>query len=154
MAADLLALYPAKHAGEVRNAFVQYFGDTTFVHDTRAVARAMARLRSATYLYCFAHRGDGDAIPGACHTKEIRYVFDNLGKRASAADRELADTTSSQWVRFATTGDPNGPGLPAWPEYNAQKERYLELGEVVRVRAHLRKHSFDELDRLMRRNPN
>ena len=153
LAADLLALYPAKHVGEVRSAFVQYFGDTTFVHDTRAVARAMARLRSASYLYCFAHRGGGDVIPGAYHTKEICYVFDNLGKQASAADRELADTTSSLWVRFAATGDPNGPGLPAWPEYDVQNERYLELGEVVRVGAHLGKDTCDELDRLMRGNP-
>jgi len=32
----------------------------------------------------------------------------------SAAQRRLGDRMVSYWSRFATTGDPNGPGLPRW----------------------------------------
>ena len=31
------------------------------------------------------------------------------------ADRALSQAMTSYWVNFATSGNPNGPGLPPWP---------------------------------------
>ena len=35
------------------------------------------------------------------------------------------------WIRFAATGDPNRPGLPAWPAWEPASDRHLELGVDV-----------------------
>jgi para-nitrobenzyl esterase len=38
---------------------------------------------------------------------------------------------SSYWVRFAATGNPNGPDLPEWPAYDEQSRYVKEFGSRV-----------------------
>ena len=46
-------------------------------------------------------------------------------------DKKLADQMSSYWVNFMTKGDPNGSGLPAWPQYkDLSKDRVIVLGDT------------------------
>jgi para-nitrobenzyl esterase len=60
---------------------------------------------------------------GACHGLDIPFALDNHGCTPMAGDRpenpEMGRVTSEAWVRFAHDGDPNHPGLPAWPAYSA-----------------------------------
>jgi para-nitrobenzyl esterase len=39
---------------------------------------------------------------------------------------------SRYWVNFARSGNPNGPGLPAWPAFTARNARVLYLDDDVR----------------------
>jgi para-nitrobenzyl esterase len=62
-------------------------------------------------------------------------MFNNLADGPvpwTDTDRQLADAMSSYWVNFARTGDPNGPGLPAWPAYrDASTGKAQVLGDTI-----------------------
>jgi len=68
---------------------------------------------------------------GAFHSGELPYVFDNLGqlhRQWEPVDRILAEQVSSYWVNFASTGDPNGAGLPLWVKFQKSVETTMRLG--------------------------
>jgi para-nitrobenzyl esterase len=85
---------------------------------------------------------------GAFHAADIAYVFGNFiwPFPWEETDHKLSDTISSYWVNFATTGNPNGNGLPKWPEYDAQSDQYLELGDKVSVHPEVSKSGLDFFD--------
>ena len=93
------------------------------------VARASAQQGHPAWVYSFdrAAPGSDPAKVGAFHCAELVYVFgtqNTIDRPWEALDRQLSDVMSSYWVRFAETGNPNGPNLPEWPAYDGQ------LGQV------------------------
>jgi len=60
-------------------------------------------------------------------------------------DAKLSKAMSAAWVRFAKTGDPNGPGLPSWPVFMEGKENYLEFGDRIAAGTALRQKQLDFL---------
>jgi para-nitrobenzyl esterase len=66
-----------------------------------------------------------DGKLGATHALDVAFCFDNLDKTRLHGDRPeapaLAEQVSEAWLAFARTGDPNHPGLPAWPAYDTDR---------------------------------
>jgi para-nitrobenzyl esterase len=87
-----------------------------------------------TYLYYFRHNppprpGERESA-GPVHASEMIYVFNNLQTRKAAwtdADKYIADLMSSYWTNFAKTGNPNGAGLPQWPEFDPAAAEVMEF---------------------------
>ncbi|WP_240136135.1 carboxylesterase family protein [Streptomyces sp. MUM 178J] len=60
---------------------------------------------------------------GAFHAAELAYLFPTEALRPpTPAQRRLSATMTGYRARFAATGDPNGPGAPAWPRYTAHRD--------------------------------
>jgi para-nitrobenzyl esterase len=58
-------------------------------------------------------------------------VFDTLSAGRDGTptpeDQAVARMAQSYWVNFAKTGDPNGPGLPAWPRHDPSKDLIFDF---------------------------
>jgi len=67
------------------------------------------------------------------HAGDLAYVFGNLYPTGgqpgefTAVDRRLSETMQRYWTNFAKTGNPNGPGLPEWPAYDAHGRAYMQF---------------------------
>jgi para-nitrobenzyl esterase len=118
--ADLLASAPVFHCPAI------------------ALARETAAAGQAAWVYRFDRVRPGHHGFGAYHGAEIPYVF---GTRAAwlpadSADRALSDTMMRYWINFAKTGDPDGPGLPNWPRWAADRDEgaaMIHFGTSVHV---------------------
>ncbi|MEK9279979.1 MULTISPECIES: carboxylesterase family protein [unclassified Bradyrhizobium] len=123
--ADFLKVYPAGTDAEAKASAAALTGDYVISEQVWQWLRLHRRGRRApVYGYLFSYTSP--YTPIASHVTEIPFVFGTLtpqqviGSTTPPAeeDRALARTMMSYWVNFATHGDPNGSGLPAWPLYD------------------------------------
>jgi para-nitrobenzyl esterase len=107
---------------------------------SRELAKRKAEQRGASV---FAYRYDWETPEGgghmrAPHTIEIQFVFNNVKIAGPLISKmpeafALADRTSSAWVAFARSGDPNTPKLPRWPPYSATSRDTMLFNNECRV---------------------
>ncbi|ONI92608.1 hypothetical protein ALI22I_03160 [Saccharothrix sp. ALI-22-I] len=123
-AAAVAQRYPIEeHGGSAVQAMAAIMTDLDWAWLQRAADRRFAA-EIPVYAYEFLDRTAPpipEFPPGveslAAHGSELRYLFDLRSDdvRLTTAQRLLGDRMIDYWVRFATTGNPNRPGLPAWP---------------------------------------
>ncbi len=125
---EFLRVYPATTDAEAVRSMTDYAGDQFIAASTWEWLQAQVKTGDApVYRYEFDRPSPGDMFhpssSGAFHSDEIEYVFGMLDSRKAAPwkpeDYKLSELMQSYWINFAKTGNPNGPGLPEWPAYNA-----------------------------------
>ncbi|HLL54707.1 MAG TPA: carboxylesterase/lipase family protein [Myxococcaceae bacterium] len=157
-AEKMLALYPVKENGSPRGAYNHVLRDALFLCPARQLARTMVEHGQKVYAYQFTHAPKNFFTwwngLGAFHAAELPFVFGmtrGLLRIDTDKERALSATMIGYWTRFATSGDPNGPGAPQWPEYTRQAEPHLVLDTTgIAQSAQLDKAHCDALDGMLK----
>ena len=108
-------------------------GDRNMVEPARFIARAVAAKGAPAYEYRFGYIAPAalaGSPNGANHSTEVAYVFDRVSAAYASvtpADNAVAGRLADYWANFARNGNPNGPGLPAWPRYDAKGDKLMDV---------------------------
>ena len=146
LADKYLRLYPAT---DVDDSFYNALRDRAFGWASESWVRHTAATGAAAYLYYFAHippeghvlapipGSDRQRQNGAAHGAEVPYVLNDLESSPlspqyppTEKDFAMAEIMSDYWVAFATSGQPNVEGLPAWQPYTDNSRGYIRFEEA------------------------
>ena len=148
---QLLALNPAATDAAANTAAAEILGDAVFGESARLIARTLSQHQPKIFFYLFS-RGVAGRAQVATHSEVLPFVFGSLDKPSfiphdppDATDLQLSATMREAWTRFAASGDPNGSGLPHWPNYDRRSDPYLEFGTQIRAGQAYRRAELDAL---------
>jgi para-nitrobenzyl esterase len=79
---------------------------------------------------------------GAVHSAEIEYALGNLDSNKvyawTAEDHQISKVMQNYFANFIKSGNPNGPGLPEWPELAGDERQIIDLNPRWEVVGYLR----------------
>ncbi|MFC9331043.1 carboxylesterase/lipase family protein [Kitasatospora sp. NPDC057015] len=132
--AEFARLYPAATPAEAAAQARRLVGDMVISEQSWELLGLQQRTGgSNVYGYTFTYTSPYSPVPA--HVADVPFVFGNLlpqyfapqAPPAGEADRAFSDTLMAYWTNFAVRGDPNGPGLPEWPQYAGPGSKVMEL---------------------------
>lgn len=123
-AEEALKLYPASTDEEAKQSAADLASDGFIVFSTWKWIEKHRATGAPVYRFLFSRftqPENGPKVYGAFHAAEIPYAFNALDlykdARRAPEDRRTAEIMSAYWANFVKTGNPNGKGLPQWPEF-------------------------------------
>lgn len=150
--AEIVALYPPAKYGSAQGAAAASLGDAVFVCPARRAARSISKAGRPTFLYHFIYTPEGALLPdmGSFHSSEVKFVLGNpqqlLPKPLTDDELKLSANLMGYWSTFAETGDPNGKGAFAWPNYEEATDKNIVLDLTISDQTGLAKGECDYWD--------
>jgi para-nitrobenzyl esterase len=133
-------LYPASNEEEVKAAAQDLASDRFISYSTwKWVDVATKTGGKPTYYYLYsrprpalaADSANAPAPRGAAHSAEIEYAMGNLDLNHvyawTADDFKISKVMQEYFANFIKTGNPNGAGLPSWPEFNRGQRMIIDV---------------------------
>ncbi|XP_008296828.1 pyrethroid hydrolase Ces2a-like [Stegastes partitus] len=144
-------LKDAKTPEEIRDGFTEIIGDLLMTLPVVKVAGYHADAGAPVYMYEFVyraqvHRDNRPSFVKADHADDVGFMFGacfwngplKILGNITTDDETLCRTMMSYWANFAHNGSPDGPGLVSWPQYDRQKQQYMELDLTSTVKQKLK----------------
>ncbi|NP_001368851.1 carboxylesterase 1B isoform 2 precursor [Mus musculus] len=142
-----------------RDLLLDMFSDVFFGIPAVLLSRSLRDAGVSTYMYEFRYRPSfvSDKRPQTVegdHGDEIFSVFGIplLKEGTSEEETNLSKMVMKFWANFARNGNPNGEGLPHWPEYD-EKEGYLQIGATTQQAQRLKAEEVAFWTELLAKNP-
>ncbi len=147
---EVFKLYPAGNKNEVMDAAQDLAGDRFISLSTwKWIDLATKTGGTSTYYYLYARPRPAVASGtqnhtsrGAVHSAEIEYALGNLNYNKVYAwtpdDYKVSSTMQDYFANFIKTGDPNGPGLPRWPEFRLGQRMIIDVDTRPESEQHVR----------------
>ena len=132
-AGDLIKAYPAG-ADSVPKTARDLARDAAFGWQTWSWASLQLKTGKAKVFYYYFDQhpdrpaGSPQADHGTPHGVDVPYVFQTLDRndaKLTPGDWAVSDLVSTYWTNFAKHGNPNGPGVPPWPEFTPGDRRVM-----------------------------
>jgi para-nitrobenzyl esterase len=115
--------------------------DAAFGWHTWVWARLQARTgKSKVFLYYFDQHPERPADSpqadhGMAHGLDVPYVFQTLDRndpKLTPGDLAISQTVATYWTNFAKRGDPNGEGVPMWPEFTERDRQVMHFKNTAK----------------------
>ncbi len=128
---EVLKLYPASTDEEAKDMWAEIYGAVFFDYPHHCLHRLAIENGIPVHEYFFTKE---NGRIGSFHSGEEVYFYGTIPEKSrlfDEKDRALMDTAFGYLTNYIKTGDPNGAGLPEWPE--THPKYFLELGENVSI---------------------
>jgi para-nitrobenzyl esterase len=149
------SLYPSNEYDSLLWSYITMQTDAVHGCPTRRLANVVAS-KTVVWRYLYTHVYENDPFFAqffrASHVLEEPLLWHadvlGFGYTPTAAEEQLSRRMTAYWTNFAKSGNPNGIGLPTWPQYDTVNEPTLTLDDTSDVIAAYHRRQCGLMDSL------